>query len=336
MLSGQTSAYSFTPVNADVDWLTATAKAGSEGRPFRQVGNSIIDDERVAGGDVKPATLRDYVGWRGDGFFVGKRVEDSIIVVTGQRAPPHFERVAQHASNVSRLDLQVTLWTHGEQPELAREEWERLRKLPPARGRPRSLTLIQSHPHGETLNVGKRQSDVYGRCYDWATAHKAGVPRTIWRYEVEYKRLYAARHSRALLSVDDRGRSIRDTVHSWFQVRGLLMPWATEDSQLSVESSVLGVHRDPLAWFETSISKTVAKAINRYGLDRVLLALGLSDKVRPVAGRRRRDATNAPRSLQSDSRRGAAWTVDPDRLSLQDLGKLRSVKLQDRATGDDD
>lgn len=297
LLTGQTSAYSFTPINSDVDWITATAQAGSSGRPFRQVGASIIDDERAAGGDVKPAALRDYVGWRGDGFFVGKRAADAIITATGRRAPPHWENVTRHADNVSRLDLQVTLWTHGEQPELAREEWENLRQLPPSRGRPRSLTLIQSHPHGETLNVGKRSSDAYGRCYDWATAHKAGEPRTIWRFEVEYKRLYASRHSRALLTVDDRERSIRDTVHAWFAVRGVRLPWSLQDSQLSVESSALEIQRDPLAWFETSVSKTLAKAINRYGLPRVLLALGLSDKVRPVAERRSTHATKPKRSV---------------------------------------
>lgn len=331
----QTSPYSFTPVDANIDWITATAKAGSSGRSFRQVGAGIIDAERVAGREVKPATLRDYVGWRGDGIFVGKRASDALIITSGRHAPPHWESIAQHADNVSRLDLQVTLWTHGETPPLAREEWEHLRNLPPSRGRPRSLTLIQSHPHGETLNVGKRQSDAYGRVYDWATAHKAGAAATIWRYEVELKRLYAWRHSRALLGTTDRGRSIRDTVHAWFRVRGLRMPWSTMDSELSVQLGVLEMHRDPLAWLETSVSKTIAKAVRRHGIERVLLALGLSDTVRPVGGRRKSVATDTPRAVPSNPRRRAARPVDTDGLSLQDERELRADLIPHRTARDD-
>jgi hypothetical protein len=282
----QPQVYSFSLYNTGVDWLTATAKAGGQGRPFRALGNALRDKERAAGGDVVPATLRDYAGHRGDGFFYGARSEDSIIILSGPRAAAHWREYVAVASNVSRLDLQVTLWTHGEQPHIAREAYHRLRRLPAGRGRPRSLTLIQSHPRGETLNIGRRTSDAYGRCYDWAAAHTKEEARTIWRYEVEYKRHYAARKAAALSAASCARTFTSLEVKQWFEVRGLPVPFDAGDARHSDEASLKEANRDVLRWMEESLSKTIAKQINRHGLTRVLSALGLSDKVIPRPQRR--------------------------------------------------
>jgi hypothetical protein len=50
-----------------------------------------------------------------------------------------------------------------------------------------------------------------------------------------------------------------------------------------------------LGWFEASVSKTIAKAVNRYGIERVLLALGLSDKVQPILRRSMTDGIKPTR-----------------------------------------
>lgn len=291
MQTHQPQVYQFSAFEAGVDWLTATGKRGRQGRPFRDALDGLITQGRAAAGDVKAATLRDYSGYRGDGWFAGQRREDSIIVLSGPTAARHFEQFAPLASNVSRLDLQVTLWTHGEQPQYAREQYHYLRQLPAGRGRPRNLTLIQSHPKGETLNVGKRSSDTYGRVYDWAAAHTSSAPRTIWRLEVEYKRAHAARQAAAALAAPSVATHTSFEVHRWFSTRRLLVPFAPEDSRYSCEQSLVERNRDALAWFETSISKTIAREINRHGLERVLTALGLADKVRPV--QRKGDSANA-------------------------------------------
>lgn len=273
--------YSHELIDAGVDWITATQTNDADGMMFEQLGYELIDEQRVEGREVKRATLRDYTGWRGEHLFVGMREQDSIIVASQNVAARHWSEVSLAARNVSRLDLQASVWTHGEQPQLARAAYQRLRRTPPGRGRPRSFTLIRTHPQGETLNVGKRQSDCYGRLYDWSAAHKAGTPQTVWRYEVEFKRSLALAHSTTLRAADDPRTEASLAVHSWFTSRGVHPTWSTGGTRFSNGASLKEPERDALAWFETSLSKTVAKSIKRHGLVRVLVALGLADMVEP-------------------------------------------------------
>jgi hypothetical protein len=285
METTQPAVYSHSPVDAGIDWITATRPASDEAYQFEQAAEDLLCEQRDEGRSVSRATLRDYTGWRGESLFVGTREQDSIIVASSDVAARHWQTIAHHARNVSRLDLQVSVWTHGEQPQLARSAYQRLKRLPQKRGRPRSFTLIRTHPHGETLNVGKRQSDAYGRLYDWSAAHSQGEAQTIWRYEVEYKRSYALGHARALLTSDDSRAAVSHLVHRWFESRGLLPTWSPTGTRLSNGVELREPARDPLAWFRTSVSKTIAKQIKLHGLQEVLLALGLSDVV--VSKRRR-------------------------------------------------
>lgn len=273
--------YSHDVIDAGIDWITATALPGVEGECFRAVGESLLQEQISAGRNVRPALLRDYTGWRGEHCFVGMREADSIIVASQDMAARHWRTVSLAARNVSRVDLQASVWTHGEQPQLARWSHAKLKRSPAKRGRPRSFTLIQTHPYGETLNVGKRQSDTCGRLYDWSAAHKQGTPQTIWRYEVEYKRKVAAAHCSALSSLDDCRAEVASTVHRWFASRGVQPTWSAGDIRLSNGAALSEPDRDTLAWFRSSLSKTIAKEIRRHGIEAVLDALGLSSVVQP-------------------------------------------------------
>lgn len=275
--------YSHTCIDAGVDWITATCKLGSSTRgEFEQLGDAIIEGEREAGVEIRPASLRDYRGLRAAGAFVGRRRDDTLITLSGAHAPPHWASIARLASNVSRLDIQATVWTHGEQPALSRWYYQRAVRSPPKRGRPRSYSLVRTHPAGDTLYVGKRQSDYYGRCYDYATAHKKGPPRTLWRFEIELKRQVASAYSRTLLTSNDVRGSSEQLVHSWYVSRGLLPSWCLQEPRQSVGVLIERPESDLLAWMERSLSKTVATAIKRHGLSRVLDALQLSGIVVPL------------------------------------------------------
>lgn len=277
---GTTSRY--TPVSAGPDWLTATAKRGSEGRPFIECGNALVRAARAAGGDVQPATLRDYVGHRTDGLFFGIRKEDSIIILSGQRASSDHGKVTQLASNVSRLDLQVTVFTHGEQPRLGLHAYRRLSRLPPRRGARPKLTYIESKPQGETLNYGSRRSDNYGRLYDKASESELGPACTLWRYEVEFKRSAARRFAHALACSVSAATDTRHIVHRWWANRGLEPAWSLDEHQVILDTPIEARERDVLSWFRSSVSRTVANAVNRYGLDAVLEALALTQLVQPL------------------------------------------------------
>lgn len=279
MESHPSSAYNHTCVQADVDWITATCQTGDDRLRFDHLGQELLEKERAAGVEVKPAALRDYRGFRAGGLFAGRRRQDSLIKASGSHAPPHWKSIARVASNVSRLDIQATVWTHGEQPALNVEYYEYATKQPNKRGRPRSYDLRRTHPQGDTFYVGDRQSDYYGRLYDYASAHKEGQPRTLWRWELELKRQVALGYSRTLLASSNVSTDIERLVHQWFEARGLLPTWAVGCLPDSQAPFIEKPERDTLQWIERSLQVTVRKAINRHGLTAVLDALGLSGLV---------------------------------------------------------
>lgn len=316
MQNGQVNPYQHSLIDAGIDWITCTALRGLEGRSFRETTDKLLDEQRAAGVELQPATLRDYVGWRGQHLFVGSRADDRVAVLSSDVAARQWQTVAQAARNVSRLDVQASVWTHGEQPSLARSAYAKLRRAPPTRGRPRSFTLIRTHPYGETLNVGKRQSDQYGRVYDWSTAHKAGTAATVWRYEVEFKRAEARRASAVLLADDDHKSLSADLVHRWFTHRNVRPSYEVTSCRLPNESALCEPERDTLAWFRDSLSKTLRKAIRRHGLAEVIIALGLAEMVEP---KRREDIANAfdaPRTLPHKADRGVARPTHRDGFPL--------------------
>lgn len=334
-MTEQTSPYSHSLIDAGIDWITCTQVRGLEGRLFRDACEKLLDEQRAAGVEIVPATLRDYVGWRGSHLFAGARPQDRVCVMSADVAARHWATVAQPARNVSRLDVQASVWTHGEQPSLARSGYAKLKRAPPTRGRPRSFTLIRTHPYGETLNVGKRQSDAYGRVYDYSTAHKIGTAATVWRYEVEFKRTQARRHTTMLLADDDPRTLSAELVHRWFSTRSVPPTYEMTSCRLPNESAIVGLDRDALTWFEQSISKTVRKMIKRHGLPRVIFALGLSDLVEP---RKESDSTNASdtaRALPHNADRGVARPSNPDGLSLHNQRKQRAVLIPDGTKRDD-
>jgi hypothetical protein len=273
--------YSFTALESGVDWITCTAQGREARTCLESAAEGLLQQEAARGVEITPGRIRDYVGWQAPGIFAGKRQTDSLVRLSAAHALAHWQTVAQHATNVSRLDLQTTVWTHGEQPALSRWYYQRVRRLPPGRGRPRSFSLIQTHPAGDTLYVGKRQSDCFGRVYDYAAAHKKGEPRTVWRYEVEFKRHLASHHSAALLGCDDPRLASESVVFDWYHSRGIQPAYTRSASLRSEEWTRSAVERDVLGWFETSLSKTVAGAIRRHGLTAVLDALHLSGVVMP-------------------------------------------------------
>lgn len=268
--------YKTTCVSAGVDWITATARERGARSTFEDIWQGTSRKEKEAGVEMKPASFRDYRGWRVPGLFYGERADDAILVASGSTAEPLWRNIADAADNVSRLDLQVTLWTHGEQPQLGRFYWNHVRRLPPQRGRPRSFSLTQTKPNGETLYVGKRTSDCYGRVYDWSTAHSQGQPRTLWRQEVEFKRHMARGHSLALLTADDPRSYTESAVGSWFASRGVDSSWSSCDFPDTQDVFASPIKRDVLSWFETSLSKCIARAIKSHGPAAVFEALHLS------------------------------------------------------------
>lgn len=267
--------YDHTIISSGPDWITATAKLGTPSLAFEELADQELQKKRDAGGAIHQASRFGYQGHSFDGFFFGRRAEDSCIIASGPDTPYRVIPIIEAASNVSRLDLQVSVWTHGEQPHLAMESYNRLVAHRRQAHRPGRLTLITSDPNGETLNVNSRSSDQYGRLYDKASEAKLGPPRTVWRYEVEFKRSAARAYATGIhdaVSVADRTRHY---VHSWFTKKGVKPTFNNVSNHGINEVRIDQSSHDVLRWFEESVSVTVARAIRSHGLKATIQALGL-------------------------------------------------------------
>lgn len=262
--------------SAGVDWITASATKGSTRWDMQTFADNqrrrFMDAERP----IKMGYRLGYHGWQADGFFHGQREGGSIIVASGATAHEVHRSVAEVSDHISRIDLQVTIKTPEDTPHLARHAYSVLKGGSPSRVKVKNATLIDSHPQGETCNVGKRSSDTYGRIYDKASESGKAPALTLWRYEVEFKR-NPANAIAARLRADPPVEAVAcGLVHEWFTARGVV-PLFTPAPLLCPHKPVVteGEH-DVLAWFERSLSVTVAKAIGRYGVARTFEALRLT------------------------------------------------------------
>lgn len=269
----------YTPIAIGIDWVTATAKAGSDSLRFEQIADRHFAEMKSAGRDVTGASRLGYVGQSEGGFFLGRRPDGNCIIMSGPHSDPLTREVIQSASNVSRLDVQVTFWTHGEQPHLAKQGFAQFRNAHPGVGRPANITLIEGWPTGETLNINKRVSDYCGRVYDKASEAKLGLARTLWRYELEVKREPAKRLALSIVAAESPQMFIYFKTKQWFIGKHIDWPGPRmRDCHLDTTGNVEPT-RDALAWFRSSVSKSIAREISHHGLDAVLDALGLSNLV---------------------------------------------------------
>lgn len=265
--------------SAGVDWITATAQRGSTRWEMSEYARHERERLMDSGETIKQSYRLGYDGWSAEGFFHGNREGGSIIIASGAVAHKVFPSVINVADHISRLDLQTTVATPHDRPHLGVQAYHAIKGGAPARVRVKNVTLIKSHPQGETVTLGKRSSDFYGRIYDKATEAQLGEARSLWRYEVEFKR-HAAVSAAARLRGDPRSEAVaRDIVFDYFNARGVAPIFTPDPLFCTQKPASTAPARNVLTWFEESLSITVARAIHRHGLPRVLESLGLAKQV---------------------------------------------------------
>lgn len=287
-------------VSAGVDWITATASKGASRWDFQLFSDNQRRRFMDANASITTGYRLGYFGWQSDGFFAGNREGGSIIVASGAQAHNVFRAVSGIADNISRLDVQVTVETERERPRLALQAFEAIKTGAPARRKVKNVSLIDTHPQGETCSIGKRRSDQYGRIYDKATEAQLGEPRTVWRYEIELKRNSALAAATGLRGSKSMESDALGLVWNWFDTRGVA-PIFTPDLLFCPQKPVVtDVPRYVLTWFEKTLSITIAKAIKRYGAVRVLEALGLLSQAELITKEVENHASRSGRHTQAD------------------------------------
>jgi hypothetical protein len=267
-------------VNAGVDWLTATAYRTRECETFYETAQTLLEESASIGNEVSTWKAGGYHGRRAAGVAVGVRNDTWIVRLSSDDARESWRRVYPLASNVSRLDVQVTFRLPQRDETFITRQRARALATNNKRGRRSDLKLISSTLDGDSIYLGKRTSDVYARCYDKGREEKSERSGIVIRQELEYKR-ERARSAASMLyqSASDEIES-RQLVSSYFKRAGFQTMPNEAEREVGARGRTTTIDAK-LGWLSQAIRPSISFLLAQGRLSDTLRALGLDEHVQP-------------------------------------------------------
>lgn len=275
--------------SGSVDWLTVTVKRPAMRDRLLAEAMRLKEMYEAQGNRIQKWGMKGYRGWMCAGLRWGTRQDDDILMVSGQAAQVNWQPALEMADNVSRLDLACTLTLAEPMLNVALRAYSLIITDPnkcEGCGK-RKFSYVENSLGGQTLYVGSRASDQFGRVYDKgleSTKDPLAPAGVIWRYEVEFKSYRAKKVATSMLSrskiddLDDVADDIQHTVSRWFLGRGVNPIWTPGDGlawALDIEAKVTD-DEATLKWITTQVRPSVGRLVDRGKKDQVLEALGIT------------------------------------------------------------
>src|SRR3972149_6100989 len=217
-------------VTSSVDYLTITVSNPDKAVLLMQEAQRLKDDLTECGWKVRKWGMQGYVGYFIAGLRWGMRTDGCIMMLSGQDAAINWVPALALAQNVTRLDLAVTVALAGPITDVAKRAYALM--LTDPHGCPskkRKDSYVENSAGGQTVYIGSRASDQFGRLYDKgceSAKDACAPPGLLWRYEVEFKSYRAKKLARQMEktareeSVSVSGE-IANLVRTWFIARGI-------------------------------------------------------------------------------------------------------------------
>jgi hypothetical protein len=221
-----------TVIESQLDWLTCSAPCPQDTRALAHLAEFWMNQEREAGGRVRPFRLSGYVGEQCGRVRYGERDGRCLVQLSGDLAETRFDTLYPLSDHQSRIDLAVTVrdplgfeaWPERNYEEAYERRVHDVRASLPV--------LVQNGDGGSTFYLGDRVSDFYLRVYnkeaECRIVHdEAGAEhyRACVRYELEVKGVNAPRWAKTLFNIPDRSDVVQALVWSFSDERGLSLPF---------------------------------------------------------------------------------------------------------------
>lgn len=263
-------------VAATVDWVSATSVSHRPTGALATYSRHLVTREATLGNPRRTWAFFGYLGEASGRCEWGQRRDGTLVRVQSDLASEVWRCILDLASNISRIDLALTVW-YAEPMGGLTDEYERaVQQRAKQVGRPITLGRWHSAKGGETLYIGSRSSERFARIYNKYAQSDSADYQNAWRYEVEFKGDAANTISRALACSTDPTSSIRDTVLDYFSRYGCHLP--IEAGSLAVRDR----HRmdtttdaKRLRWLRQAVGPSVVDLASRVGYRSVLEALGI-------------------------------------------------------------
>lgn len=267
-----------TIVESQPDWLTVTC-AGEHRLPtFRAWARNAIAWEETEHNQQRNFAAFGYEGVKCGRVRWGARDDGDMVQLSGDAAARELQRAMDLASNVSRVDLAVTVRIEPTQLDLEREHYAQFLGAPAREGRQATGSLVLSSDGGATFYLGKRTSDVMLRCYNKGIESNDPKYRDCHRYEVEVKGDGAILTATTLARSADPGEYCRSAVHDWVAGRGVTPAFTcAQPMRLERGFKRRSDQTTKLEWLTRSVSPTVAWLRTYSDEGKLLGALGLGD-----------------------------------------------------------
>lgn len=259
-----------------VDWITATFKRNVSRETISNSAHLHLNDCLALGEHVVMWSSFGYDGWSVSGVKWGRRQQDDLIQVSGDTCQHWWKAIVANASNVSRLDLAVTIKFVDHQISLVSDNWQAIQEVAGNLPIIRNYTIISSLFGGDTLYVGSRSSQQFGRLYDKGLQSEAANYQNCHRWEVEFKKPLAHLVANEAAYSADVDGYILGRVKGWFEERLIETPWQGAERIGAIQLlRKRTTDEKALDWLNRSVSPTVKRLIERGKAADVLLALGI-------------------------------------------------------------
>lgn len=263
-----------------VDYLTVTTR-------IKRIGDTLLDIyDGHKSGETSAVKFFGFDCLRcKSGLAWGLRAFDNryILIAPGDVAGPVWEKLYAIPVKVTRIDLACDVWL-----ETPRDQVKNSARLPmcPEYDTRITATLIRGvkggkrGSKGDTLYLGSRSSEQFGRMYDKGLQTNTTPPGVWFRYEVEYKAGAARQIAKAarVLLPGQLGEWIRCTIFDWYIERAVvpLFLRETDTPGTKIRSQMAQTTEEKkLVWLSTQVKPTVQYLFEQGMRDKTLAALGV-------------------------------------------------------------
>lgn len=207
-----------------IDFITATTAGRARDKSVDALGKILIEDEVKRGQPRCPWRGSGYRGTRAGSVAEGRRHDGGVLRVAGSLAAEMWPQIVSLATNVSRLDLQVTVSRVPNVGQLLSNNFQRAKRLRAEKKQRLNYKMIVGPDGPESLMLGSRSSDRYGRVYDKGKESQSKEYSACVRYEVELKNQIAMSMAHYLDSQDEVESRIASYVASFVRDYGFELP----------------------------------------------------------------------------------------------------------------